>query len=86
MNNFLFSALQLLEFKAKITESQADLQKQLQQARRETKDALEAKEQHADEVGDVAEMMEMATLDKEMAEEKVIYILYCDALETVNVI
>ncbi|KAG1678658.1 Dynactin subunit 1 [Nymphon striatum] len=67
---------QLLEFKVKISESQADLQKQLQQAKKEAKEVQEDKELQAEEFSDVAEMMEMATLDKEMAEEK------CDALQT----
>ncbi|XP_054715977.1 dynactin subunit 1-like [Uloborus diversus] len=61
---------QLLEYKAKITEVQADLQRQLTQARKEAKDAVEAKELHAEEMSDLAEAMELATLDKEMAEEK----------------
>lgn len=61
---------QLLEYKAKITEVQADLQRQLTQAKKEAKDAIEAKEQHAEEMSDLAEAMELATLDKEMAEEK----------------
>ncbi|XP_025834813.1 dynactin subunit 1 [Agrilus planipennis] len=61
---------QLLEFKAKIMESQASLQRDLQKARQEAKDAIEAKERHAEEMADLAETVEMATLDKEMAEEK----------------
>lgn len=61
---------QLLEYKAKITEVQADLQRQLTQAKKEAKEAIEAKEQHAEEMSDLAEAMELATLDKEMAEEK----------------
>ncbi|KAL3270021.1 hypothetical protein HHI36_009077 [Cryptolaemus montrouzieri] len=60
----------LLEFKAKIMESQASLQRELQRAKQEVKEAVEARENHADEVGDLAEALEMATLDKEMAEEK----------------
>lgn len=61
---------QLLEYKAKITEVQADLQRQLTHAKKEAKEAIEAKEQHAEEMSDLAEAMEIATLDKEMAEEK----------------
>lgn len=34
------------------------------------KDAIEAKDTHAEEMADLAETVEMATLDKEMAEEK----------------
>ncbi|KAL3173677.1 hypothetical protein MRX96_041491 [Rhipicephalus microplus] len=61
---------QLLEFKTKITESQAELQKQLTQARREAQEAHDERERHADEVSDLVESMEMATVEKEMAEEK----------------
>lgn len=61
---------QLQEFKIKISESQAELQKQLIQARRETKEANDERERHADEVADLAETIEMATVEKEMAEEK----------------
>ncbi|XP_044753810.1 dynactin subunit 1 isoform X2 [Coccinella septempunctata] len=60
----------LLEFKSKIMESQASLQRELQRAKQEAKEAVEARENHADEVGDLAETLEMALLDKEMAEEK----------------
>lgn len=61
---------QLLEFKAKITESQAELQKQLAQARREAQEAHDERERHAEEVVDLADSIEMATVEKEMAEEK----------------
>ncbi|KAL1423211.1 hypothetical protein MTO96_021198 [Rhipicephalus appendiculatus] len=61
---------QLLEFKTKITESQAELQKQLAQARREAQEAHDERERHADEVSDLVESIEMATVEKEMAEEK----------------
>uniref|UniRef100_A0A1W7RAM6 Dynactin subunit 1 n=1 Tax=Hadrurus spadix TaxID=141984 RepID=A0A1W7RAM6_9SCOR len=61
---------QLLEFKSKISESQADLQRQLAIARKEAKEAVEQQQQHADEMADLAEAAEIATLDKEMAEEK----------------
>ncbi|VDP10624.1 unnamed protein product [Soboliphyme baturini] len=61
---------QLKEFKLKITESNAELQRQLQQAKKDAKEAMEAREQFQTEGPDVAEMIEMATLDKEMAEEK----------------
>ncbi|XP_015930705.2 dynactin subunit 1 [Parasteatoda tepidariorum] len=71
-----FQVQQLLEYKAKITEVQADLQKQLTQAKKEAKEAIEEKEQHAEEMSDLAEAMEIATLDKEMAEEK------CEALQS----
>ncbi|CAG7835265.1 unnamed protein product [Allacma fusca] len=60
----------LSEFKAKVLESQTSLQKDLQKAKQDARDAIEAKEQHADEMSDLSEAVEMATLDKEMAEEK----------------
>lgn len=61
---------QLLEFKSKIGESQAELQKQLAQARREAQEAHDERERHAEEVSDLVESIEMATVEKEMAEEK----------------
>ncbi|KAJ8931890.1 hypothetical protein NQ314_015159 [Rhamnusium bicolor] len=61
---------QLIEFKSKIMEAQASLQRELQRAKQEAKEAIEARETHAEEVADLAEAVEMATLDKEMAEEK----------------
>ncbi|XP_065349335.1 dynactin subunit 1 isoform X2 [Cloeon dipterum] len=61
---------QMVEFKSRIMESQAQLQKDLQRARQEAREAIEAKERHAEEMSDLAETVEMATLDKEMAEEK----------------
>uniref|UniRef100_T1J0Z5 Dynactin subunit 1 n=1 Tax=Strigamia maritima TaxID=126957 RepID=T1J0Z5_STRMM len=62
--------LQLLEFKTKIMESQSELQRELQKARQDAQDAINEKEQHAEEMADLAESVEMATLDREMAEEK----------------
>lgn len=61
---------QMVEFKTRIMESQAMLQRDLQRAKQEAREAIEAKEAHAEEMADLAESMEMATLDKEMAEEK----------------
>ena len=61
---------QLVEFKSRIMESQAALQKDVQKAKHEAREAIEAKEQHAEEMADLSETVEMATLDKEMAEEK----------------
>lgn len=61
---------QLIEFKAKILEAQNSLQRELQRAKLDVKEAVEAKEAHAEEVADLYETVEMATLDKEMAEEK----------------
>lgn len=65
---------QMLEFKQKIMESQAALQRDLQLAKKEARDAIEAKNLHAEEMSDLAETVEMATLDKEMAEEKVSFL------------
>ena len=61
---------QSLEFKKQITESHAELNRQLLQAKREAKEAIEEKLRHADEMKDLSETAEIATLDKEMAEEK----------------
>ncbi|CAG9772136.1 unnamed protein product [Ceutorhynchus assimilis] len=61
---------QLVEFKSKIMEAQNSLQRELQRAKLEAKEAIEAKEAHVEEVADLAEAVEMATLDREMAEEK----------------
>lgn len=58
---------QAAEFKIKIIESQANLKKDIERLKKEKQDALEAK----NEFSDLAETLEMATLDKEMAEEKV---------------
>lgn len=59
-----------MEFKSRIMESQSALQKELQKARHDTREAIEAKEKHAEEMAELSETVEMATLDKEMAEEK----------------
>merc|ERR1712223_329613 len=61
---------QLVEFKARIMESQSSLQKEVQKAKHEARAAIEAKEEHAAEMAELSETVEMATLDKEMAEEK----------------
>ncbi|KAK2826704.1 hypothetical protein Q5P01_020918 [Channa striata] len=61
---------QLQEWKTKMQEQQADVQKQLKEAKREAKEALEAKERYVEEMSDTADAIEMATLDKEMAEER----------------
>lgn len=58
---------QAAEFKIKIMESQASLKKELEQVKREKQDVVEAN----DDMSDMADALEMATLDKEMAEEKV---------------
>ncbi|XP_067098767.1 dynactin subunit 1 isoform X2 [Osmerus mordax] len=61
---------QLQEWRSKMQEQQAELQKQLKEAKKEAKEALEAKEHYMEEMADTADAIEMATLDKEMAEER----------------
>lgn len=61
---------QMQEFKAKIIDAQSQLQRDLQRSRQETKDAIEARDQHIEEMSELSENVEMITLDKEMAEEK----------------
>lgn len=61
---------QLQEFKARIMEAQSQLQRELQRARQEAKDAIEARNLHVEEMSELAENVELITLDKEMAEEK----------------
>ncbi|XP_033098864.1 dynactin subunit 1-like isoform X3 [Anneissia japonica] len=58
------------EFKARMTEAKSDLERQLQEAKKEAREAVEAKHRHEEDVAEVAESIEMATLDKEMAEER----------------
>ena len=65
-----FAHEQLLEFKSRIMESQAALQKDLQKARHEAREAAEARDKVAEETAELSETVELATLDKEMAEEK----------------
>lgn len=61
---------QLQEFKSKIMDAQSSLQRELQRAKQETKDAIEARDRHEEEMSELAENVELITLDKEMAEEK----------------
>ncbi|KAM3849821.1 dynactin subunit 1-like, partial [Diretmus argenteus] len=61
---------QLQEWKSKMQEQQTEVQKQLKEAKKEAKEALEAKEHYMEEMADTADAIEMATLDKEMAEER----------------
>lgn len=61
---------QLQEFKSKIMEAQSSLQRELQRSKQETKDAIEARNAHQEEMSELSENVEMITLDKEMAEEK----------------
>lgn len=57
---------QASEFKSKIMESHSSLKKELEKVKMEKQEALEGK----DEYNEMAESLEMATLDKEMAEVK----------------
>ncbi|KAM6959647.1 dynactin subunit 1-like isoform 6-T6 [Tautogolabrus adspersus] len=61
---------QLQEWKNKMQEQQAELQKQLKEAKKEAREAQEAKDHYMEEMSDTADAIEMATLDKEMAEER----------------
>ncbi|XP_069015330.1 dynactin subunit 1-like isoform X4 [Embiotoca jacksoni] len=61
---------QLQEWKTKMQEQQADLQKQLKEAKKEAREAQEGKDRYMEEMSDTADAIEMATLDKEMAEER----------------
>ncbi|KZS11166.1 putative Dynactin subunit 1 [Daphnia magna] len=61
---------QLLEFKRAILESQSQLQKELARVKQEAKDALIEQQSKNHDSDEYQEMLEMATLDKEMAEEK----------------
>uniref|UniRef100_UPI0037E70690 dynactin subunit 1-like isoform X3 n=1 Tax=Semicossyphus pulcher TaxID=241346 RepID=UPI0037E70690 len=61
---------QLQEWKNKMQEQQAELQKHLKEAKKEAREAQEAKDRYMEEMSDTADAIEMATLDKEMAEER----------------
>ncbi|KAF0039113.1 hypothetical protein F2P81_009597 [Scophthalmus maximus] len=61
---------QLQEWKIKMQEQQTDLQKQLKEVKKEAREAQEAKDRYMEEMADTADAIEMATLDKEMAEER----------------
>ena len=61
----------MTEYKQHWVESQAELQKQLKATRKEAKEAIEAKDKVEEELRDLSDAVEMATLDKEMAEERV---------------
>ncbi|XP_040887102.1 dynactin subunit 1-like isoform X4 [Toxotes jaculatrix] len=61
---------QLQEWKTKMQEQQAELQKQLKEVKKEAREAQEAKDRYMEEMSDTADAIEMATLDKEMAEER----------------
>ncbi|XP_029310308.1 dynactin subunit 1-like isoform X7 [Cottoperca gobio] len=61
---------QLHEWKTKMQEQQAELQKQLKEAKKDAREAQEGKDRYMEEMSDTADAIEMATLDKEMAEER----------------
>ncbi|XP_068569657.1 dynactin subunit 1-like isoform X2 [Cebidichthys violaceus] len=61
---------QLQEWKNKMQEQQAELQKQLKEAKKDAREAQESKDHYMEEMADTADAIEMATLDKEMAEER----------------
>uniref|UniRef100_A0A182JQ22 Dynactin subunit 1 n=1 Tax=Anopheles christyi TaxID=43041 RepID=A0A182JQ22_9DIPT len=61
---------QLVEFKSKIMDAHSQLQRDLQRAKQEAKDAIEARDLHSEEMAELSENVELITLDKEMAEEK----------------
>ena len=61
----------MTEYKQRWVESQGELQQQLKVVRKEAKEAVEAKEKVEEELRDLSDAVEMATLDKEMAEERV---------------
>ena len=72
----------MVEYKTKWTESQTELQQQLKQAKKESRESQLMKEQIEEELRELSDAVEMATLDKEMAEEKVCYstcscIIFC---------
>lgn len=61
----------MTEYKQRWAESQTELQHQLKATRKEAKEAVEAKDKVEEELRDLSDAVEMATLDKEMAEERV---------------
>ncbi|XP_030635989.1 LOW QUALITY PROTEIN: dynactin subunit 1a [Chanos chanos] len=61
---------QLQEWKIKMQEQQNELQKQLKEAKKEAREAMEARDRYMEEMADTADAIEMATVDKEMAEER----------------
>ncbi|KAF2367871.1 CAP Gly-rich domain [Trinorchestia longiramus] len=61
---------QLTENKARLMENLGQLQKELVGARNEARDAAESRNQTVEDTQDLADTVEMLTLDKEMAEER----------------
>ena len=60
-----------MEYKQKWTEAQADLQQSLKASKKEVKEIAEEKRRIEEELRELSDGVEMATLDKEMAEERV---------------
>lgn len=48
----------------------AQLQREMQKAKAEAREALETRDRHIEDTQELSENVEMLTLDKEMAEEK----------------
>ncbi|KAH8259570.1 hypothetical protein KR026_006782, partial [Drosophila bipectinata] len=61
---------QLLEFKSQIMTQQVLLQRELQRSRHELREAQDASSKFKRELDEIAESIELLTLDKEMAEER----------------
>ncbi|CAG2186819.1 DCTN1 [Mytilus edulis] len=61
---------QLQEYKVKAQELHKETQQHLQAAKKDAKDVQESFDAYKDEMTDLSETVEIATLDKEMAEEK----------------
>ncbi|XP_039524838.1 dynactin subunit 1a isoform X3 [Pimephales promelas] len=70
MEKYKIQLEQLQEWRSKMQEQQNELQRQLKEAKKEAREALEAKDRYMEEMADTADAIEMATLDKEMAEER----------------
>ncbi|KRZ61115.1 ATP-dependent RNA helicase abstrakt [Trichinella nativa] len=73
---------QLIEYKNRMVEVHSELQRQLQQAKKEAREAIESREAYSEEMAGVSEAIEMATLDKEMAEERAE--MLCQELDVVK--
>ncbi|KRY22009.1 Dynactin subunit 1 [Trichinella patagoniensis] len=73
---------QLTEYKNRMVEVHSELQRQLQQAKKEAREAIESREAYSEEMAGVSEAIEMATLDKEMAEERAE--MLCQELDVVK--
>ncbi|KAG4070116.1 hypothetical protein HA402_013359 [Bradysia odoriphaga] len=61
---------QLQESNLKIMDAQSQLQRELQRSRQETNNEIDARDQYVEKLSELAENMELVTLDKEMTEEK----------------